>query len=409
MPKILYLTSLDPVPKPGYGGPGRVIENLLSAFQRSGRSWSASVIAKIPAPSGRGGEVGRAFFGRVLPEWLLRPARRVKWQLKGEGFINAYSAMLKARETDVLAADVVHAHDIYAAIALRRLGGAAGAKPLCLSVHAPVSTSAECAEHSPDFVKVGHIAWIREREREALKTADCVVAPSNWALGAIREEFGGFKNSRVLYNCISAERPTRSGRIRTELGLGASDVLVSSLGRLVPEKGFLLFIEAFKKAREISRAKVFGVIAGSGPEEIRLAGAISKAGLQGCFRLLGHRQDAADILADSDVFISSSVKAAFDLGLLEAMRAGLPIIASNSGGNPEALGDGAAGLLFPSRDTAAAASAISMLVSDPERRKTLAEASARHFFSNYSLDILSSRAAAIYGELLPGISPGGKA
>ena len=400
MKKVLYLTSLDPVPKPGYGGPGRVIENLISAFEQSGSDWTAAAIAR-PAASMLPGKTGApSLSGSILPDWILRPARRLKWGLEGERFIGRYERALRNRASEILSADIIHAHDIYAALALRRLGGGAGAKPLCLSIHAPVSTSSESAERSPDFVSSGHIDWIKKREAEALALADCVISPSAWALRMLQEEFGGFKNSKVLHNGIATDKPVRSGRIRAELGLGKDAVLVAALGRLVPEKGFHIFIKALKKARTISGRDLSGVIAGAGPEEIGLRAEIEGQGLSDSFRLLGHRDDAAEILADSDIYISSSLKAVFDLGLLEAMRAGLPIMAADSGGNSEALGTGAAGELFPAGDTEAAAAVLARLVSEDGKLMELGKASSVYFSANYSLEAFRAKASSIYDSVL---------
>lgn len=405
MKKILYLTALDPVPKPGYGGPGRVIENLMSAFEVPGSGWATAVISRPAAASGPGKAAPSRWPVPMLPEWLLRRARRVKWRRDGERFLSGYARELKNREREILSADIVHSHDIYAAVALRRLGGAAGRKPLCLSVHAPVSTSAESAERSPDFVSSGHIEWIRAREAEALASADCVISPSAWALGVLGKEFGSFKRTAVLHNGIPSDRPARSGRVRAELGAGADAILVTALGRLVPEKGFADLIRVFKEARTLSGRDLIGVIAGSGPEEGTLKAEIEALGLGACFKLLGHRPDAAEILADSDVYVSSSHKAVFDLGMLEAMRAGLPILAADSGGNSEALGAGKAGQIFPAGDTAAAAAALALLASDSERRRALAKASAGYFTANYSLEAFRRKAAEIYESVLQSSGP----
>jgi glycosyltransferase involved in cell wall biosynthesis len=86
--------------------------------------------------------------------------------------------------------------------------------------------------------------------------------------------------------------------------------------------------------------------------------------------------------------------------MLEAMRAGLPILASDSGGNSEALGAGKAGQIFPAGNTAAAASALALLASDTARRLALAKASLGYFGENYSLEAFRRKAADIYESVL---------
>ena len=106
---------------------------------------------------------------------------------------------------------------------------------------------------------------------------------------------------------------------------------------------------------------------------------------------LGSRDDVTDLLAVSDIFAFSTTRVeGFGIALIEAMAAGLPILASNVPACREVLRDGEAGLLINSRDVHAWTKALSMLMYSHSERKRLSKAS-QSFVDNYSLDAMSHK------------------
>ena len=99
------------------------------------------------------------------------------------------------------------------------------------------------------------------------------------------------------------------------------------------------------------------MLVGGGPEHAAVAAAVRRAGLDGVVALLGDRDDVPALLAAADVFVLASRSEGFPMSVLEAMAAGLPVVASAVGGVPEAVLDGETGLLVPPGDAGAVAGA----------------------------------------------------
>src|SRR5207244_9641339 len=104
-----------------------------------------------------------------------------------------------------------------------------------------------------------------------------------------------------------------------------------------------------------------------------------------CIRFLGHRDDARELLAACDVYANSSISEGISLTILEAMAAGIPVVATNVGGTPEILDD-TCGRLVPARDSASLASALSDLESRSGMRQQLGRAGRSRVEQRFTLD-----------------------
>jgi glycosyltransferase involved in cell wall biosynthesis len=113
---------------------------------------------------------------------------------------------------------------------------------------------------------------------------------------------------------------------------------------------------------------------GDGPALPAVAAAVQEDGLFGRVELVGARADISELLARSDVFVLSSRSEGFPVSILEAMAAGLPVVATNVGGVAEAVEDGETGLLVPAADPEALARALERLVSHADLRRRLGAA-----------------------------------
>jgi len=165
------------------------------------------------------------------------------------------------------------------------------------------------------------------------------------------------------------------GTLRRSL-VNDGELLVGSLGRLDPQKGFEFLIQA--AAIVVAQASnVRFAIGGEGALRKDLEGSINSLGLQNHFRLIGFRTDVADFLAALDIYAISSLWEGLPLALLEAMQLGKPAVATVVGGIPEVIQDHANGLLVPARDSGKLAAAILELVRDPELRSRLGSAGPR--------------------------------
>jgi glycosyltransferase involved in cell wall biosynthesis len=180
----------------------------------------------------------------------------------------------------------------------------------------------------------------------------------------------------VIHNGVPLDVPRRPSRDTTP-------VTLLSVGRLRAPKDFLTLVRAMA-ALEPGLAGLR--IAGDGPERAALADEVARLGLESTVELLGTRTDVAELLAGADVFVLSSDSEGLPMSVLEAMAAGLPVVASAVGGVPEAVRDGETGTLVPPGDSAALAHALRRLVSDPALRDRLGEAGRRRVEREFSLE-----------------------
>lgn len=137
----------------------------------------------------------------------------------------------------------------------------------------------------------------------------------------------------------------------------SEEFIIISIAELHPRKGLTYLIEAFKKVYE-TEPKTKLIIVGEGPQRKTLEKLIKKLELVNKIMLIGKHENIAQILKSSNLFVLASVKEAFGLVLLEAMAAGLPIIASNTGGIPEIIENHKSGELVPPQDYNALADKI---------------------------------------------------
>jgi glycosyltransferase involved in cell wall biosynthesis len=170
---------------------------------------------------------------------------------------------------------------------------------------------------------------------------------------------------------------------------GGPPTLVS-VGRLVLPKSFWTLADALRLLPEDSfRA----LVAGDGPQRQLLEG------IHGV-ELLGVRDDIPALLAQSHVFVLSSLSEGMPISVLEAMAAGLPVVASNVGGIPEQVVDGETGLLVPPDDPAALAAALECLLDEPELRARMGAAGRRRAVELFDVARFRREHLALYDRLL---------
>ncbi len=159
---------------------------------------------------------------------------------------------------------------------------------------------------------------------------DGLICIANWQLAGIPAGFRG--PVEVIANWTQKAAPVEGAgaRLRAELGLGAGTFLIGAAGRMIPEKGFDVLLEAFSRAGLADTALV---LFGDGPER----GALQARAGEGVF-FPGFRTSLPVDLAGLDAFVLPSRREPFGLVLLEAMAAGLPVLATEAGGVPDILG-----------------------------------------------------------------------
>lgn len=147
-------------------------------------------------------------------------------------------------------------------------------------------------------------------------------------------------------------------------------VWIVSVGRFAYPKDFSTLLDAL----ELVAAGYRAMLVGDGPRLADVSAGLQARGLSGRVELLGARGDVADVLVRADVFVLSSLSEGFPVSILEAMAAGLPVVATDVGGVAEAVADGETGILVPPADPDALAAALAWLVADADLRRRLGAA-----------------------------------
>ena len=176
---------------------------------------------------------------------------------------------------------------------------------------------------------------------------------------------------------LSASGEGAEGRGRT--------IVVGATARLSPEKGLSYLIDAFARLRDRYGDRIRLRIAGEGPERRALEQQIARLGLADVVELAGwlDHDNVPAFLRDLDIFVLPSTWEGFGVSAVEASATGLPVVASNVHGIPDAVLDGKTGLLVPPKDPAALATALSHLIDDPALRTRLGAAGRDFVARNY--------------------------
>jgi glycosyltransferase involved in cell wall biosynthesis len=239
---------------------------------------------------------------------------------------------------------------------------------------------------------------LRLLERTAVRGADVVLAASG-DLADNARRLGGRDVRTAPVSAPPLPPPARrAAEVRAELGLDGDRPLVVAVGRLHPQKGYDVLLDAVAALRRDDRLaeQPLVVIAGDGPLQDELAARIAADALP--VRLLGRRSDVADLLAAADLCVLPSRWEARSLTAQEALRSGTPLVATRTGGLPELLGDAA--VLVPVGDAAALADAVAGLLADPGRRTALAEAGRARAAGWPDEAATARQLVALYRELL---------
>jgi glycosyltransferase involved in cell wall biosynthesis len=183
--------------------------------------------------------------------------------------------------------------------------------------------------------------------------------------------------------------------LRQDLRLGPEDRLLVAVGNLYPVKGHRFLVDAL--ALLANRHPTLHVaIAGRGDLASSITAGARAGGVASRVHLLGLRSDVPAVLAAADLFALPSLSEGLPLALIEAMFAGLPIVASEVGEVATALGGGAAGVLVPPGDPAALAEAIDDLLTHPARARACAEHARRRAAAHYDVSNMVRRYRALY-------------
>jgi glycosyltransferase involved in cell wall biosynthesis len=207
---------------------------------------------------------------------------------------------------------------------------------------------------------------------------------------------------RYIPNGVDTERfkPNLKDRLKVRKELGVDGFAWLAVGRFDPPKDYPNMLQAFARVvRERSHTTL--LIAGDGPLRKAMESMALDLGISGYVRFLGIRRDVSQLMNAADAYVMSSSWEGMPMVLLEASATGLPIVATDVGGNREVVLDGITGFLVPPRNPEALAEAMLRMMDLPEeKRREMGKAAHKHIEENFSLDRVVDMWEALYKELL---------
>lgn len=187
--------------------------------------------------------------------------------------------------------------------------------------------------------------------------------------------------------------------LRAKFGIEKSDFIIGSVGRMADEthKRFGDLIQTIASLSDLRHVKL--LLVGDGSERNRLERLAKELGVRDRVIFAGYQFIVGHFLGLMDVFALASEREAFGLVNAEAMRCGLPVVATRVGGIPDVVVHGETGFLVGARDTEAMASAFRRLIADPELRSSMGVAGKRRADREFSAESYVNRVHQLYERL----------
>ena len=331
--------------------------------------------------------------------WITRvPARQVPRD--PEDRLVRWGAMHRAVEEAVdQGCDLIHVQTPFAAhyaagFSARRYG-----VPVIATYH---TLFEEYLKHYAPMIPA---AWLRGLargfSRRQCNALDAVIVPSN-AIHQRLGEYGVKTPMHILPTGISLQRAPADSRqqFRTRFGIDQTLPVALFVGRVAHEKNIGFLLDVIDLARE-SVPDILLVIAGEGPALASLRKSVVDRGLQDCVQFIGYLDRQTELLAcyaAADVFVFASRTETQGLVLLEAMAAGLPVVALAEMGTVDILG-ARRGALVPDDNPAPFAQSLTQLLNDPDLRRHLSD-EGRAYAAEWSEDALAGRLAELYRKIV---------
>jgi glycosyltransferase involved in cell wall biosynthesis len=307
---------------------------------------------------------GRLVKRRVSPAY----ARGIRRLLRGGGF------------------DLVHAH-IFASAAAAAIATLGKGLPLVIT------------EHTEASWQTWRTRWI---SRWAHRRARHTIAVSTPIERRLIERDGAPSDLVTLIPNAVIPAPDETPDSASTLPDGWPEgPLIGVVARLQPEKGVANFLQAATRVSRIFPEAGFLVV-GDGPLREELLSLVERLGISKRVRFLGYRTDSRALMGLMDVLVVPSLTEGSPLIVLEAMAAGIPVVASAVGGIPDQLRHGEEGILVPPDDPDALGEALGALLRDPAYARRLGETGRLRTENEFSHETLVRRIEVVYRAALDG-------
>ena len=358
---LLVVDSLE------VGGAERQVVDLAVALRRNGYvvTVACSVAGNLSGALEEAGIPVRPLLRRLAKRRLsLTYAWRLRQLLRRERF------------------DLVHAH-IYASVAAAAIATLGMDVPLVIT------------EHTEASWQTWRARWV---SRWVYRRVERIIAVSTPIRRRLIERDSVHPDliTIVPNAVVSSSVPHTDASLPAEL---RERPLVGVVARLQPEKGVASFLKAAARvALRFPEANF--VVAGDGPLRRELVAMVESLNLKKRVHFLGFRSDASALMRSLDVLAVPSLTEGSPLVTLEAMAAGVPVVASAVGGIPDQIRHDKEGLLVPPGDTGALGDALLALLRDPARARRLGEAGRRRAASTFSHATMVRQIEDVYRGVL---------
>jgi glycosyltransferase involved in cell wall biosynthesis len=358
--KVMHIHKIT-----GIGGSERHLLTLLPALRERG------VDARFLGLDVPGSDAAR-FYAELgsaeVPFEHVRCTRDVNPRMA----LDVIKAVRRGRP-DLLHTHLVHA-DIYGSIAAR-----AGDVPFVSS------------RHNDDRYLLGPF---RHLDRLFARRVRRIIAISD-AVRRFLEQAGLPPERLVTVHYGLDTLPDAASEVKpSDLGITPEAPLLLAIGRLTAQKDHATLLRAFARTHGEHPDAVL-VILGIGPLEDETRALVSQLGLDGAVVLPG-RLEIRDWLERADIFVHTSRWEGFGMVLLEAMLAGLPIVATRVSAVPEVVADNVTGILVAPGDVAGLSAALSLLLRDPEQAAAFGRAGLERARTEFSIEKMIDGTLAVY-------------
>lgn len=283
--------------------------------------------------------------------------------------------------------DILHAHDFYSGLigaAAARLSGVrviASQRHLRLSDRWVHQLGAGIIHRLAHRVLVNSKAIHDRIIEQGSARANKIVVIRNGVLGA-----------------RASREHAREGLCR-ELGLDSeTTTLVGFVARIQPVKGHRFFIEAAARI-SANHTGVHFVLVGDGPLKLEIESQAAQLGIMDRVHLLGDRTDVATLVSAFDLLVLASLHEGLPNAVMEAMAAGVPVVATAVGGTKELIADGETGYLVPPGDPEALAERTLFALRDGQNRETIVAGARRRVTSAFGMHLMVESVERLYDEL----------
>ncbi len=251
------------------------------------------------------------------------------------------------------------------------------------------------------------LPWFRVAARTLDRAAHRIIAPSQW-VASYTARWDGTPQDKLLViphgiepiPCSPLQRRELRRNLLESWNLPGGDFLFVSVARLHPSKDHATLLAAFEELAQRYQ-RVWLVVVGDGPLRNKLVTTRDRMAPEISRRLLfiGEVSRPMDLLCAADGFVHATLREGFGLAVLEALSAGLPVVASRVGPMSELIEDGRSGLLVPPRSATALRKAMEQLIRDDDLRRLLASG-ARKRANLFSAERMVQATAQAYADLL---------